>query len=116
MKKVLNFIRSLPGVEEALHFDKTAFKINTKIIATYDEEHNRFCVKLSETEQDVFCRANKETVSRVPNKWGKKGWTFFDAGTDINMLKEAILCAFRSLAPKKLVDQLTAKRKREQHS
>lgn len=72
---------NIDGVEELPHFEKTSFRIRNKIFATLDLKHNRACLKLSETDQDLFALAGKASVYPVPNSWGKQGWTFFELRT-----------------------------------
>jgi predicted DNA-binding protein (MmcQ/YjbR family) len=63
-------------VTEAPHFDKTSFRIGTKIFATMDVVKNEVMVKLSMAEQSVFCGIDREMIYPVPGKWGLNGSTF----------------------------------------
>lgn len=99
------FALSLPETKEEPHFEKTSFKVKKKIFATYDEKHNRVCLKFSEIDQDVFSTIDKTIVFPVPNQWGKQGWTFIyldKLGDEI--LKDALTTAYCSVASKKLAD------------
>ena len=70
---------SFPGTLENPHFDRAAFKVeNKRIFATLHEATGTVNVKLSETDQSVFCSFGKKAVYPVPNKWGLQGWTTFE--------------------------------------
>ena len=61
-----------PVVSSKPHFDKTSFKSSKRIFATPDTKLHHGCLKLSETDQDVFCKYDS-IIYRVPNKWGMQG-------------------------------------------
>jgi hypothetical protein len=68
-----------PGTEENPHFDRMAFKVTAKrIFATLHGESQMANLKLSPTDQSVFCSYGKKAVYAVPNKWGLQGWTTFE--------------------------------------
>jgi predicted DNA-binding protein (MmcQ/YjbR family) len=69
---------AFPEATEESHFEKTSFRIKKKIFATYDAVKNRACIKLSETDQDIFTSSNKAVIFPVDNKWGKQGWTLIE--------------------------------------
>ncbi len=70
---------SFPGTEEAPHFDRAAFKvIKKRIFATMHEASGTANLKLSPTDQSVFCGFENGAVYPVPNKWGLQGWTTFE--------------------------------------
>lgn len=107
IKFVRDFSLSLPETTEKPHFEKTSFRVKNKIFATYDEKLNRACLKFSEIEQNVFSSINKTGIYAVPNKWGKKGWTFIDLDKlDNQIIKDALTTAYCEVAPKKLADQV----------
>jgi hypothetical protein len=89
--------------EELPHFEKTSFRIKKKIFATLNVKENRACLKLSETDQSVFCAFDKEVMYPVPNKWGKQGWTLVNLkNIRKDMFSDAINCAYCAVAPDKL--------------
>ncbi len=93
-----------PEVTEQPHFEKTSFRIGKKIFATLNIEHNRACIKLSETDQDVFCTFDPSVIFPVPNKWGKQGWTLINLKKVRKpMLLDALTTAYCEVAPAKLV-------------
>lgn len=98
---------SFPETTEELHFEKTSFKVRKKIFATYDDKNKRACIKLSETDQDVFSLADRTIIYPVGNKWGKQGWTHIELSkVNENLFMEALTTAYCQVAPKKLADQI----------
>jgi predicted DNA-binding protein (MmcQ/YjbR family) len=96
---------SFPEVTEEPHFDKTSFRIKKKIFATYNEKENSACLKLSETDQDIFSLSDGGAIYPVSNKWGKQGWTIVELKKIKNDLLKAVLTsAYCEVAPKKLAD------------
>jgi predicted DNA-binding protein (MmcQ/YjbR family) len=70
---------SFPGTIENPHFDRAAFKvIKKRIFATLHETSKSANLKLTPTDQSVFCEFDKKQVYPVPNKWGLQGWTTFE--------------------------------------
>lgn len=100
-----NIALAFPEAREEPHFEKTSFRVKKKIFATYDEENNRACVKLSEVDQDVFSSLGKTAIYPVDNKWGKQGWTFIEmAKVHKELFNDALATAYCGVAPKKLAE------------
>ncbi|MBK9581293.1 MAG: MmcQ/YjbR family DNA-binding protein [Saprospiraceae bacterium] len=96
---------SFPEVIEAPHFEKTSFRVNKKIFATYDNTKHQACIKLSEIDQDVFSSFDKSVIFPVDNKWGKLGWTMIDLNiVSDDVFIDALMTAYCEVAPKKLAD------------
>lgn len=94
---------SFPETSEQPHFEKTSFRVGKKIFATYDKANNRACIKLSESDQDLFSLRDKTIIYPVPNKWGKQGWTNVELKkVSSAMFKDALTAAYNEVAPKKL--------------
>lgn len=94
---------SFPEAVEEPHFEKISFRVAKKIFATLDVAKKQACIKLSETDQDVFSAFDKAIIFPVPNKWGKQGWTYLDLSKiPKNMCVEALKTAYREVAPKRL--------------
>ena len=93
---------SYPDTTEEPHFEKSSYRIKKKIFATLDQKKKIACVKLSETDQDVFCLIDKEIIYPVPNKWGKQGWTLIDL-TKIKkpLLTDVLSTAYNEVAKKR---------------
>ena len=93
---------SFPGSVESPHFEKISFRINQKIFATLDITNQRACLKLTETDQSVFCSIDSAIIYPVPNKWGKQGWTLIELKkVRKNLLKDALSKAYTITALKK---------------
>ncbi len=98
---------SFPETTEEPHFEKTSFRVKKKIFATYDEDRNRACIKLSEIDQDVFSSVDKKNIFPVDNKWGKQGWTFIEMNkVRKELFMDAVTTPYCEVAPKKLDDQV----------
>jgi hypothetical protein len=92
---------ALPGVEEAPHFDKQAFKHKNRIFSTLWEKENRVMLKLSLPDQAAFGTFDSRVCYPVPNVWGKQGSTFFELNlVNPDMLTDALNCAYLHLVNK----------------
>lgn len=97
---------SFEGATEEPHFEKTSFRVNKKIFATYDQKNNRACIKLSLVEQDVFSVADTTVIYAVPNKWGQQGWTFIEMDTvKSELFDAAVTSSYCEVAPKKWAEK-----------
>lgn len=100
---------SLPQITEQPHFDKPSFRVGGKVMATLNRPENRICVRLSETDQDLFCTFDRTIIYPVPNKWGKQGWTLINLQyVAEETLLDALRAAYRNVAPTKLAALLPA--------
>lgn len=98
---------SLPETSEEAHFEKTSFRINKKIFATYDAKLHKACLKLSDIDQDVFSAFDRSVIYPVNNKWGKQGWTFIEMKKiRKDMFVDALTCAYLHVAPKKISERI----------
>ncbi len=94
---------SFPEASELPHFEKTSFRVNKKIFATLDSRINQACVKLSESDQNVFSAYDRSVIYPVPNKWGIQGWTFIDLKkVRKDIFVNALKAAYSNAAKKKL--------------
>lgn len=95
---------SFPAATEEPHFEKTSFRVKSKIFATYDHKLNRLCIKLSEMDQDLFCSIDETIIYPVDNKWGKRGWTFVEMKRiPEELFVDVLTTAYREVASKKLL-------------
>lgn len=104
---MINFFRelalSLPETSEEPHFEKTSFRVQKKIFATYDFKTQLACLKLSEKDQDLFSLADSSLIFPVQNKWGKQGWTMARIHElDEDLIRDLVMSAFNQVAPEKL--------------
>lgn len=86
------------------HFEKIAFKVDTKIFATYDAKKSIASLKLPEIEQAAFSAFDSTIIYPVNNNWGKQGWTIFEL-TKVreDLFTDALTIAYQNVAkrPKK---------------
>jgi predicted DNA-binding protein (MmcQ/YjbR family) len=91
-----------PNATEEPHFEKTSFRVGKKIFATYDAKNNRACLKLTESDQDIFSLYDKTIIYPIPNKWGKMGWTFIELSrVNPDTFLDALKHAYELVAAKK---------------
>ncbi|OGU64535.1 MAG: hypothetical protein A2499_01605 [Stygiobacter sp. RIFOXYC12_FULL_38_8] len=91
-----------PDTTEEPHFEKISFRVNKKIFATFDEKNDRAVVKLSLTDQSVFCSFDKAIMYPVKGTWGGQGWTVVELNkVKRAMLKDALKSAYQNVAVKK---------------
>jgi predicted DNA-binding protein (MmcQ/YjbR family) len=102
LKTFREIAMAFPAVTEQPHFEKRSFWVNKKIFATLDEKNKRAVLKLSETDQSVFCAFDKSIIYPVPGKWGIHGWTMIELSkVRKTMLKDAMTVSYHTVAPKK---------------
>ena len=93
---------SFPNVTEEPHFEKTSFRINKKIFATFDEKNNNAILKLNEIDQSVFCSSSEMIFYPIPNKWGKQGWTIVELSkVRQEMFEDALILSYQNVIAKK---------------
>ncbi|MBI3125093.1 MAG: MmcQ/YjbR family DNA-binding protein [Ignavibacteriales bacterium] len=95
-------VMRFPDTTEEPHFEKISFRVNKKIFATFDEKNDRAVVKLSLTDQSVFCSFDKAIMYPVKGTWGGQGWTVVELNkVKRAMLKDALKSAYQNVAAKK---------------
>lgn len=94
---------SFAETSEQPHFDKTSFRVQTKIFVTYNEKEKWATLKFKADEQEMFCKIDNENIFPVPNAWGRLGWTHVRIGklTD-EIVGELVKAAYIAVANKKL--------------
>lgn len=93
---------SFPNTTEEPHFEKTSFRFNKKIFATFDEKNNRAVLKLNEVDQSVFCASGEMIFYPTPNKWGKQGWTIVELSkVRPEMFEDALIRSYETVITKK---------------
>jgi hypothetical protein len=92
---------TLPGTEEAPHFDRTAFRV-ARIYATLAPDRRSANFKFTPEDQKFKCMLAPEAFAPVPNAWGRQGWT---TATLKNLskdeLRNALETAYAHALPKK---------------
>ena len=93
---------SFPNATEEPHFEKTSFRINKKIFASFDEKNDRAVLKLNEIDQSVFCASSEMIFYPIPNKWGKQGWTIVELSeVRPEMFEDALIRSYENVISKK---------------
>ncbi|KQX09081.1 MmcQ/YjbR family DNA-binding protein [Flavobacterium sp. Root420] len=93
---------SFPNATEEPHFEKTSFRVNKKIFATFDEKNNRAVLKLNEIDQSVFCASSEMIFYPIQNKWGKQGWTIVELSkVRPEMFEDALIRSYENVITKK---------------
>ena len=101
---------SFPETIELPHFNLISFRVKKKIFATLSIEKQRVMLKLSLTDQSVFCSFDTSVAYPVPGAWGKKGCTYFELNkVKREMLKDALTQAYSSVAPKSIAEKMKLK-------
>lgn len=91
--------RSFPNTVEFPHFERTSFRVKKKIFATLAEKTAIATLKLSEENQSLFCAIASSAIYPVPNKWGTRGWTFFELKKiSKDLMLDALKAAYREVA------------------
>ncbi|MEO7531923.1 MAG: MmcQ/YjbR family DNA-binding protein [Sediminibacterium sp.] len=104
-----NIALSFPDAEEQPHFHLASFRVKKKIFATLWVKENRAMLKLSLTDQSVFCTC-MDIFYPVPGAWGAKGATFVDLSkVRPVMFKDALQAAYSAVAiQKKAIKKINA--------
>lgn len=68
---------SLPGTIEAPHFDRAAFKV-ARTYVTLAADGRTANVKFTPEHQEFKCLVAPDAYRRIPNAWGRQGWTHMD--------------------------------------
>ena len=96
---------SFPETTEEPHFEKTSFRVRSKIFVTYDASNSKAVVKLSEIDQHVFAAGAPAVIYPIDNKWGKQGWTVVDMKkVRVSLFKDALTTAYYTVAPQRLAE------------
>lgn len=66
IKTARNLALELPEAEEKPHFQLRSFRIRDKIFATLWEADRKMMVKLSLTDQSLFCSLERNIIYPVP--------------------------------------------------
>jgi hypothetical protein len=94
---------SFDATEELPHFEITSFRVKNKIFMTMNADKNHITIRLSPVDQSIFCEYDPRIVYRVPNAWGKYGWTHVNLElVEEELLRDAITLSYILTAPKKL--------------
>ncbi len=94
---------SFEETDEHPHFERTAFRVKKKIFATLSAKDMTVSLKLSLTDQSVFCAFDPSVIYPVPGGWGKMGFTLVNLKkVRKTMFRDALTVAYCNVAPQKL--------------
>jgi len=97
----------LPEAAEGAHMGHPDFRVRGKIFATLWPDDGWGMVKLAPREQRAFCSADPRVFRPVDGGWGRRGATRVALRhARIGTLRRALLAAWRTVAPKRLVRDL----------
>lgn len=100
-ERVRELALSLPGVSEAPHWDRAAFRTVRKMFATLNAEAQDLNLFFDPDLRDFYCEAEPAAFAPVPGGWGRRGATRCDlAVVDEATLISALRAAFALAAPR----------------
>lgn len=98
---------SFPEAIEASHMGCPDFRVGGKIFATLAGGDVWGMVKLPPEEQKRLVALEPDVFSPATGAWGRSGCTIVQlAQADPETIQEAMACAWRKTAPKKLVQRV----------
>jgi hypothetical protein len=105
---------SFPDTVESAHMGHPDFRVGGKIFATLGHPDKKCgMVKLGPEDQHNFLREHPAAFNPCSGAWGRHGATsVLLSAADKPTLERALLAAWRTRAPKKLLEQLAVKDKR----
>ena len=100
---------ALPEAVEAAHMDHPDFRVRGKIFATLGPGEAWGMVKLNAEQQACFIAESPDVFQPIAGGWGLRGATrvHLEAATE-RPVREAMIVAWRNVAPKKLSRQFEA--------
>jgi hypothetical protein len=98
-----------PETAEGAHMGHPDFRVRGKIFATIWPDDGWGMVKLTLEQQKAFVQAEPAVFEPVKGGWGRRGATSVRlAAASEASLRGAILTAWRTVAPKRVVQQFEA--------
>jgi len=92
--------RSLPGVSEAPHFDRLAFRA-ARIFTTLAADRRSANIRFAPDEQEFKCLIAPQAFAPLKGGWGAAGWTRAElSALDEAELRAALEAAWRHAQPK----------------
>lgn len=91
---------SMPGVSEAPHFDRLAFRA-ARIFTTLAADRRSANIRFAPDEQELKCLVAPEAFAALKGGWGAAGWTRAElSALDEAELRAALEAAWRRAQPK----------------
>ena len=103
-----SLVLSLPHAVESAHHGHPDFRVKNKIFATLGYPNNRWArVKLTPAQQRTYRKRAPDVFSPAKGAWGVKGATIIQLEqAEMEMVREALVLAWRNTAPKGLHELL----------
>jgi len=97
----------LPEAVESEHMGHPDFRVRKKIFATLGPDETWGMVKLTPEQQAMFVRTEPKAFQPIKGGWGLRGATqvILKSAREPGV-RQALLTAWRNVAPKKMIDQL----------
>ena len=90
---------SLPGVSEAPHYDRLAFRAK-RIFTTLAADRRSANIKFAPVEQELKCLVSPHVFTSLKGGWGERGWTRAElSALDEGELRSAVETAWRHAQP-----------------
>ncbi|MHB1102256.1 MAG: MmcQ/YjbR family DNA-binding protein [Devosia sp.] len=100
--ELIALILALPEVEQSSHFGNLDFRVRRKIFVSRPEP-GRLVLKLGVDQQQMLTDSESEVFTKLPNKWGDKGWTNARIAALVeSTARSALRMAWANVAPKSL--------------
>ncbi len=100
-ERVRELALALPGVSEAPHWDRQAFRTTRKIFATLAAAGGDINLMFDPDLRDFYCEQASNAFSPVPGGWGLAGATRCDLeAVDEATLASALTAAHQLAAPR----------------
>ncbi len=94
---------SFPETDEHPHFERKAFRVKKKIFATLSEKDMTVSLKLTLSDQSVFCAFDPTIIYPAIGGWGRMGFTLVNLKKiKKSMFRDALTTAYCTVAPPKL--------------
>jgi hypothetical protein len=91
---------ALPGVSEAPHFDRLAFRA-ARIFTTLSADRKSANIRLAPDEQEFKCLMAPEAFKPLNGGWGAAGWTRAElSALDKEELRAAVEMAWKHAQPR----------------
>jgi len=102
METVRQLALALPGVEEGTSYGTPAFRVRGRFLACLHDDGVTLVIRTDEAERTVRMLADAETFSVTPHYAGSQMLLVRLATVDPEDLRDLLVQAWRSLAPKRL--------------
>ncbi len=100
-ERARELVLALPGVSEAPHWERQAFRTPRKIFATLGASGRDINLMFDPDLRDFYCEQAPRAFAPVPGGWGRAGATRCDLeAVDEATLTSALMAAHQLAAPR----------------